>query len=50
VNITLTRRMRWVGDVTCTGEMRNAYIVLVGKPEEKRPLGELCMTGGYAYY
>jgi hypothetical protein len=25
--------------VVCTGETRNAYRVLVGKPEGKRPLG-----------
>jgi hypothetical protein len=31
-------RMRWVGHVTCMGEMRNAYKIMVGKPEAKRPL------------
>jgi hypothetical protein len=31
--------MRWVGHVTCMGEMRNACTVLVGKPEVKGPLG-----------
>jgi hypothetical protein len=31
--------MRWVGHVTQTGEKRNAYGILVGKPEGKRPLG-----------
>jgi hypothetical protein len=30
---------RWVGHVVCMGEMRNAYKILVGKPEGKRPLG-----------
>jgi hypothetical protein len=34
-----SRRMRWVGDVARTGETRNAYRILVGKPEGKRPLG-----------
>jgi hypothetical protein len=34
-----SRRMRWAGHVACTGEERNVYRVLVGKPEGKRPLG-----------
>jgi hypothetical protein len=33
------RRMRWVRHVVCKGEMRNAYRILVGRPEGKRPLG-----------
>jgi hypothetical protein len=32
-------RMRWAGHVTQMGGKRNAYRILVGKPEEKRPLG-----------
>jgi len=31
-------RARWAGHVACTREIRNAYTVLVGKPEGKRPL------------
>jgi hypothetical protein len=31
--------MRWVRQIACMGEMRNAYKILVGKPEGKRPLG-----------
>jgi hypothetical protein len=31
--------LRWAGHVTCTGEMINVYIILVGKHERKRPLG-----------
>jgi hypothetical protein len=31
-------RMRWAEHVTRMGEMRNAYIILVGKAERKRPL------------
>jgi len=31
--------MGWVGHVTCMGEERGAYRVLVGKPEGRRPLG-----------
>jgi hypothetical protein len=32
-------RMRGTGYVTRIGEKRNAYGILVGKPEGKRPLG-----------
>ena len=31
--------MRWTGHVACTGEARDAYVVLVGKPEGRRTLG-----------
>jgi len=31
--------MRWAGHVARMGERRGVYRVLVGKPEEKRPLG-----------
>jgi hypothetical protein len=31
--------MRWAGHAAPMGEKRNAYKVLVGKPEGKRPLG-----------
>jgi hypothetical protein len=34
-----SRRMRWAGHVVRMGEKRNAYRILVGKPEGKRPLG-----------
>jgi hypothetical protein len=34
-----SRRMRWAGNVARMGETRNAYRILVGKPEDKRPLG-----------
>jgi hypothetical protein len=33
-----SRRIRWVGHVARMGEQRNAYRILVGKPEGKRPL------------
>jgi hypothetical protein len=33
------RSMRWGGHVARMGEKRNAYRILVGKPEGKRPLG-----------
>jgi hypothetical protein len=32
------RRMRWVGHVARMGEKRNAYRLLVAKPEGRRPL------------
>jgi hypothetical protein len=34
-----SRRMKWAGHVTRMEEKRNAYRILVGKPEGKRPLG-----------
>jgi hypothetical protein len=34
-----SRRMRWAGHIVRMGEMRNAYKILVGKPERRRPLG-----------
>jgi hypothetical protein len=39
IRIIMSRRMRWVGHVTGMGEKRNAYGLLVGKPEGRRPLG-----------
>jgi hypothetical protein len=37
--IIKSRRMRWAGHVARKGEKRNAYKLLVGKPEGKTPLG-----------
>jgi hypothetical protein len=34
-----SRMMRWAGHVARMGEKRNAYRILVGNPEGKRPLG-----------
>jgi hypothetical protein len=34
-----SRRMRRAGNVARTGEIRNSYNILVGKPEGKRPFG-----------
>jgi hypothetical protein len=39
VRVIKSRRMRWAGQVARTGERRGVYKVLVGKPEEKKPLG-----------
>jgi hypothetical protein len=38
ITMIKSRRMRWVGHVARIGE-RNAYRLLLGKPEGKRPLG-----------
>jgi hypothetical protein len=39
VRVVKSRRMRWAGHVTRMGEERGVHRILVGKPEEKRPLG-----------
>jgi hypothetical protein len=39
IRMIKSRRMRWAGHVARMGERRNAYMILVGKPEGKRPLG-----------
>jgi hypothetical protein len=39
IRLTKSRRMRWVGHVVRMGEKRNAYRLLVGKQQRKRPLG-----------
>jgi hypothetical protein len=39
ITIIKVRRMRWVGHVARMGEKRNAYRLLVRKPEGRRPLG-----------
>jgi hypothetical protein len=39
IRMIKSRRMRWAGRVARVEMMRNAYRILVGKPEGKRPLG-----------
>jgi hypothetical protein len=39
VRVIKSRRMRWAGHVACMGEGRGVYMVSVGSPESKRPLG-----------
>jgi hypothetical protein len=39
IRIIKSRRMRWARHVARMGEKRNAYRILVEKPEGKRPLG-----------
>jgi hypothetical protein len=41
IRLVRSRGMRRAGSVALAGEQRNAYRVLVGKPEGKRPLGRL---------
>jgi hypothetical protein len=38
IRVIKSRRMRWVGHVTCMGERRNAYKILDRKPEGKKAL------------
>jgi hypothetical protein len=38
IRMIKSRRMRWAGHIARMGEKRNAYRILVGKPEGKRPL------------
>jgi hypothetical protein len=39
MQVIKSRRLRWAGHVARMGERRGAYRVLVGKSEERRPLG-----------
>jgi hypothetical protein len=40
IRMIKSRRMRWAGHVERIGEKRNAYRILVGKPEGKRSTGK----------
>jgi hypothetical protein len=39
IKIMKSRKIRWAGHVERMGEKRNAYRLLVGKPEGRRPVG-----------
>jgi hypothetical protein len=39
IRIVKSKRMRWAGHVAQMGEKRNPCRILVGKPEEKIPVG-----------
>jgi len=39
VRVIKSRRMRWVGHVAHMSDGRGVYMILVGNPEGKRPLG-----------
>jgi hypothetical protein len=43
IRMMKSRRMRWAGHVVCMRE--KAYRILVGKPEGKRPVGRLDVSG-----
>ena len=45
LRVIKSRRMRWAGHVARMGEESGVYWVLVGKPEGKRPLGDLGVDG-----
>jgi hypothetical protein len=39
ITMIKSRRMRWAEHVARMGQKSNAYRILVGMPQEKRPLG-----------
>jgi hypothetical protein len=39
IRVIKSRRIRWAGHVARMGEKRDAYRILVGRPEGRRPLG-----------
>jgi hypothetical protein len=45
VRVIKSRRMRWAGHMARMGEGRGVYRVFVGRPEDKRPLGNLYVGG-----
>jgi hypothetical protein len=40
IRLIRSRRMRWVLRVACMVERKVAYVVMVGRPVRKRPLGK----------
>jgi hypothetical protein len=44
IRMIKSRMMKWAGHVPCMGEKRNAYRILVGKPE-----GTPLQLGGWAW-
>jgi hypothetical protein len=45
IRVIKSRRMRWAGHVGRMGEVRNAYKILVGKPEERDHSEDLSVDG-----
>jgi hypothetical protein len=39
IRMVKSMRMRWAGHVVRMGEKRNSYMILMGKPDGKRPVG-----------
>jgi hypothetical protein len=46
VRVIKSRRMSWVGHVTCMEEGRGAYRILVGRPEGRNHWEDLSVGGG----
>jgi hypothetical protein len=46
IRMIKSRRMRWAGHVPRMGEKRNAYRILMGMPEGKRPRKTKRYVGG----
>jgi hypothetical protein len=45
IRVIKSRRISWVGNVACIGEMTITYKISVGKPEGKRPFGRHRLDG-----
>jgi hypothetical protein len=45
IRMIKSRNMRWAGHIARMRDKRNAYRILVGKPERKSPLGNLDIGG-----
>jgi hypothetical protein len=46
IRMIKSRKMRWAGHVALMVAKRNAYTILIRKPEGKRPLGRRRLWGG----
>jgi hypothetical protein len=45
IRVTKSRRIRWAAHAAKMGEIRNAYKILVGKPEERSDSEDLDVDG-----
>jgi hypothetical protein len=45
IRVIKSRRMGWAGHVSCTGQTRNMYIILIRKPEGRDHLEDLGVDG-----
>jgi hypothetical protein len=45
IRVIKSQMMRWNGHVARVGHMENAYKILFGEPERKRPLEDLGVDG-----
>jgi hypothetical protein len=39
IRVIKLRRLRWTGHVACMGDMRSAYVIVIGRPEGRKLLG-----------